>query len=126
MQPNYTRTKLETKFNIKDKTKKEHHHVLTLSVKYPVNCLVFYDNETGRKLIERVNNTHNGKDINSHMFKHSIAANHPAATLDNFTVLGTGYRNRKFKRNVSEFLLIKQNRPTLNKHGTSVSLKLFN
>ena len=90
-----------------------------------MNCLVFYDDETGRKLIERVN-THNEKDINSHMFKHSIAANHPTATLDNFTVLGSGYRNRKFKRNLAEFLFIKQNRPTLNKHGTSVSLKLFN
>ena len=36
MQLVYTDTKLGTKFNAKDKTKKEHHHDLTYSVKYPV------------------------------------------------------------------------------------------
>ena len=57
------------------------------------------------------------EDKNSHMFKHSI--DHPTMTLDNFTVLSSGYRNMKFKRKVSESLFIKQNRPTLNKHGPS-------
>ena len=59
------------------------------------------------------------------MFKHSIAANHQTVTLDDFTVLSSGYRSRKFKRKVSETLYIKQNSPTLNKHETSVPLKLF-
>ena len=126
MQLVYTGTKLGTKFNVKDKTKKEHHHDLTYSVKCPMkNCLESYNGETGRKLIERVNE-HSGKDINSHMFKHSIAANHPTVRLDDFTVLSSCYRNRKFKRKLSESLFIKQNRPMLNKHGTSVPLKLFN
>ena len=40
--------------------------------------------------------------------------------------LDSGYLNRKFEKKVSESLLTKQNRPTLNKPGTSVSLKLFN
>ena len=36
----YTGTKLGTKFNVKDKTKKEHHHDLAYSVKCPMkNCL---------------------------------------------------------------------------------------
>ena len=60
------------------------------------------------------------------MFKHSIAASHPTGTLDNFAVLRSGHPNRKFKRKISESLFIKQNRPTLNKHGTSVPLNLFN
>ena len=89
------------------------------------NCLESYNDETRRRLVERVNK-HSGKDINSHMFKHSMAANHPTVTLDDFTVLRSGYHNRKFKKKVSESLFIKQNRPTLNKHGTSVPLKLFN
>ena len=55
-----------------------------------------------------------------------MEANHPTVTLDDFTVLSSGHRNRKFKRKVSESLFIKQNRPTLNKHDTSVPLKLFN
>ena len=126
MQQVYTGTKLETKFNVKDKIKKEHHHDLTYSVKYPMkNCPESYNDETGRRLMERVNE-HSGKDINSHMFKHSMAANHSTVTLDDFTVLRSGYHNRKFKKKVSESLFIKQNRPTLNKHGTSVPLKLFN
>ena len=126
MQPVYTGSKLGTKFNVKDKTKKEHHHDLTYSVKCPIkNCLESHNGETGRRLIERVNE-HSGKDINSHMFKHSMATNHPTVTLNDFTVLSSGYRNRKFKKKAIKSLFIKQNRPTLNKHGTSVPLKLFN
>ena len=89
------------------------------------NCLESYSGESGRSLIERVNE-HSGKDINSHIFKHSMATNHRTVTLDDFTVLSSGYRNRKFKRKLSESLFIKQNRPTLNRHGTSVPRKLFN
>ena len=103
----YAGTKLGIKFNVKVKTKKEHHHDLTYSVKCPMkNCLESYNGETGRRLIEQVNE-HSGKDTNSHMFKHSIAANHPTVTLDNFTVLSSGYRNRKFKRKVSELTIKK-------------------
>ena len=126
MQLVYTGTKLGIKFNVKDKTKKEHHHDLTYSGNCPMkNCLESYHDETGRSLIERVSE-HRGKDINSHLFKHSMAANHPTVTLDDSTVLSSSYHDRKFKRKVSESLFIKQNRPTLNKHGTSVPLKLFN
>ena len=55
MQLVYTGTKLGTKFNVKDKTKEEHHHDLTYSVKCPMkNCLESYNGETGRRLIEQV------------------------------------------------------------------------
>ena len=120
-------TKLGTKFNVTDKTKKEYHHDLVYSVKCPTKkCLESYNGETRRRMIER-DNKHSGKDINSHMLTHSIAANHPTVTLDNFTVVSAGYRNKKFKRKVWESLFIKQNRPTLNKHDTSsFPLKLFN
>ena len=60
------------------------------------------------------------------MFKHLIEDNYLAVTLDNFTVLHTAYRNRKFNMNVSESLITKPIRLTLNKHGTLVPLKLFN
>ena len=40
------------------------------------NCLESYNGETGRGLIEPVNE-HSRKDINSNMFKHLVAANHP-------------------------------------------------
>ena len=61
------------------------------------NCLESYNGETGRRVIERVNE-YSEKDINSHMFKHSMAANHPTVTLGDFTVLSSCYRNRTFKR----------------------------
>ena len=89
MQLVYTGTKLGIKFNVKDKTKKEHHHDLTYSGNCPMkNCLESYHDETGRSLIERVSE-HRGKDINSHLFKHSMAANHPTVTLDDSTALSS-------------------------------------
>ena len=60
-----------------------------------------YNGETGRWLIERVNG-HSGKNINSHIFKHSIEDNHSTVTLDDFTALIRRYSKRKFKRKVSE------------------------
>ena len=36
------------------------------------NCLESYNGEAGRRLIERVNE-HNGKDINSRMFKGTLS-----------------------------------------------------
>ena len=60
------------------------------------------------------------------MFKYLIEANHLTVTLDNFTVINTAYRNRKFNMNVSESLITKPIRLTLNKHDTLVPLKLFN
>ena len=89
------------------------------------HCTEFYNGETSRRLIERVNDN-SGKDINLHMFNYFIEANHPTVTLDNFTFLSSGYHNRKFKSKISESLFIKCNRPLLNKRGTSVPLKLFN
>ena len=73
MQLLYTGTKLGTKLNIKDKTKKKHRH--ELSIKCPMKlCPESYNGETGRALIERVNEQC-GKDKNSHIFKNSIEAN---------------------------------------------------
>ena len=67
-----------------------------------------------------------GKILTSNVSKHSIAATHPTVTLDNLIVLSIGYYNWNFKRKVSESSFVKQNRPTLNKHGTSFPLKSFN
>ena len=53
MQLVYTETKHGTKFNVKDKTKKEHHHNLTYNVKCPLkNALASYNSETGTRLTE--------------------------------------------------------------------------
>ena len=89
----FTGTKLGTKFNIKDKTSKEHQHDLAYSVVCPdLNCNEGYNGEIGRQLIERVHK-HSGKDVDSHVFKHSIETNHPTVTIDDIHVLKTGYRH---------------------------------
>ena len=63
--------------------------------------------------------------IYPHIFiKHLIEVNHLTVTLDNFKVLSCVSCNRKFKRKVS--ILIKQNWTALNKHCTSIPLKLYN
>ena len=122
----FTGTKLGSKFNIKVKTSKEHKHDLTYSVVCPdANCNEEYNGKTVRWLIERVYE-HSGKDVNSHVFKHSIETDHPIVTIDDFRVLKTGYRQKKFRRKLFEALFIKQNKPVLNKQEASVSLKLFN
>ena len=55
-----------------------------------------------------------------------MSSNHALVTLDDFTILNSGYKHNKFKRKISEALFIKSNRPNLNKQDTSVPSKLFN
>ena len=63
--------------------------------------------ETGRCFIERVKN-HNGKDSNSHLFKHVMETNHKTVTLDDFKIIGKGYKISKFRRKLAESLHIKK------------------
>ena len=122
----FTGTKLGTRFNIKDETSKEHQHDLPYSVVCPdANCNEEYNGEAGRRLIEKVHE-YSGEDVSSHVFKHSTETDHPTVTSDDFRVLKTGYRQKKFRRKLSEALFIKQNKAALNKQEASVPLKLFN
>ena len=67
MQLVYTGTRLGTKFNVKDKTKKEHHLDLTYTANCPMkNCPKSFNGKTGGSLIEQVNDL-SGKDITSHV-----------------------------------------------------------
>ena len=107
----YTSTKLGSNFNIKDTiTKKGHKHDLVYSVKCPEEtCNKTYNGETGRRLVKRIDE-HRGKDKNLHVYQHSMNSNHALVTLDGFTVLNSGYKHSKFKRNISEALFINSNR----------------
>ena len=58
----YTRTKLASKFNIKDKTSKEHKHDLIYKAQCPdLNCDETYIGEIGRRFSERIID-HSGRD----------------------------------------------------------------
>ena len=122
----FTGTKLGAKFNIKDKTSKEHQDDLAHSVVSPdPNCNEEYNGKTGRRLIERVYK-HSDKCVTFHIFKYSIETDHPTVTIDGVCVLKTGYCQKKFRKKLSEALFIKQNKLALNKREESDRLKLFN
>ena len=80
----FTCTKLGAKFNIKDEKSKEHQHDLTYSLACPdATCNEEYNGETGivkSIMVKRVYEN-SGKDVNPHVFKHSMETDHPTVTL---------------------------------------------
>ena len=122
LQITYKGTRLSSKFNIKDTRKIEHEHDVVYEAKCP-DCTENYVGETGRRLTERVKE--HSKDTNSHLLRHSLATGHKPVTLEDFKILGKGYRNY-YRRKVSEAILIQKNKPTLNKQDMSVPINLFN
>ena len=78
-----------------------------------------------RRVNERIVD-HTGRDINSHLLKHSIESAHKSLEAVDYKIIGTGYRNNTMKRKLSEALFIKELKPTLNKQEKSLPLKLFN
>ena len=78
----YTASKLDSNFNIKDITNKEHKHDLVYRVKCPEEtCNDTYNGETGRRLVERIDKLR-GKEKNSHVYQYSVNSNHALVTLD--------------------------------------------
>ena len=90
----YTRTKLGSNFQIKDK-KFDHKHDFVYHVKCP-ECQEDYAVEIGRRLHEWICD-HSGKDSKSHMLKHSLENNHKQVSFEDFCILRNGYINSKFK-----------------------------
>ena len=122
----YTRTKLASKFNIKDKTSKEHKHDLIYKVQCPdLDCDQTYIGKIGSRFSERIID-HTGCDDKSHLYEHAEKTGHENVNIDHFKILPNGYKNNKFKRKLAEALHIKHERTTLNIQEQSVPLKLFN
>ena len=122
----YTGTKLGTKFNnIKDPVKKSHQYDVVYYVTCPEpGCVEDYSGETGRRLNERLID-HNGRDKKSHLYKHLQDNNHLCIALSDFKIIGSSFRNQKFKRKIAESLLIREKRSSLNTQEMSIPLKLF-
>ena len=66
-----------------------------------------------RTLSEKVLD-HNDRDAKSHLVKHVIKKCHKYPKIEDFNIIGTGYRNNTFKWKVGESSLIKGTRSTLN------------
>ena len=116
-----TITKLGSKFNIKGITKKDHQQRLI----YSGRCNKIYNDELERMLAERLND-HNSRDKSFDMCKHSIKKDYPNVKLQDFEILRTGSRRKKFRRKISEVLFTKENKPSLNRQQISVLLSLLN
>ena len=84
-----------------------------------------YIGETARGVNERIVD-HTGRDITSHLLKHSIESRHKPLEATDYKIIGTGYRKNTTKRKLPEALFIKELQPTLNKQEKSVPLNLFN
>ena len=103
-----------------------HQHDIVYHVKCPESrCLEDYTGETACRLSKRVVD-HNGRDAQPYLVKLAIEKCHKYPKIEDFNVIGKGYRNNTFKRKVAESLLIKDERPTLNTQEKSMPLKLFN
>ena len=86
----YSWTKLSSKFQLKDQTKKD--DVVYYTKCLEEQCTEDYTGETSRRLIERVED-HSGKDSKSHLFTHAMETNQNTVTLDDFKIIGKGYKS---------------------------------
>ena len=121
----YQRTKLSSRFQVKDQTKFEHRNDVVYCCKCPENdCDDFYIAETDRQISERIID-HNKRDKNSHPLQHAQNRKHTYVWVKNFIILNSHYRF-KIKRKISESLYITSKKPTLNTKETATKLNLFN
>ena len=123
----YTGTKLSSHLrNIKDPTPfEEQHDIVYHSFCSAENCNENYIGESARWLDERMKD-HNGRDRNSHLFKHSVESRHDPVLKNDFRIIGKGYRNNTSRRKIAEGLFMKKMKPSLNIQEKSVKLELFN
>ena len=122
----YTGRKLGSLFQTKDQTIFEHKHDVIYHGKCPAeNCVDDYIGETARRVNERIVD-HTGRDIDSHLLKHSIESGYKPLEAVDYKIIGTVYRKNTMKRKFSEALIIKELKPILNKQEKSLPLKLFN
>ena len=89
------------------------------------NCSDDYIGESARYIIERVKD-HGGKDTKSHVLKHSSEKEHVEVTQEDFKIISSHFENNRLERKITETLLIKHERPSLNVQDQSVELKLLN
>ena len=124
----YKSTKLSTKFPVKDKTDFQHKNNVVYHSKYPSKgCHENYIGETKRRIVERIQdpNNPNNRDKISHLLKYAREKGHTHVWEKDFKILGNNYRSN-IKCKISEFLFIRQLKPTLNANEKSIPLHLFN
>ena len=121
----YKAKRLGSKFNIKDPIKFEHQHNVVYHTNCPNRkCKSHYGGQTKCRIGKRAAE-HCGKDRNSHLYKHAQQTKHKKVNVNDFKIIGKGYRS-DFTRRISESLHIKKLKPDLNIQKDSYKLSLFN
>ena len=121
----YQAKKLGSNFPVKDKTKIQHMHNVVYHAKCPnKKCKSHYNGQTKCRVGKRTMQ-HNKTDKNSHLLKHAKATRHRRVWLEDFKIIGSGYKSN-FKRRISESLFIKKLKPDLNVQKDAYKLSLFN
>ena len=122
----FTGQKLSTQFDVKDRTKFKSKQDIIYFGKCPEqNYTDNYLGESARRISARIMD-HGGRDQKTYLFTHAIVKEHRSDSYNDFKIIGSGFRNITFKRNVAENMLMKEFRPTLNVPEMSVELKLVN
>ena len=97
---------LSSCFKRKDRTKFEHQHNIIYQLKRSAeNCLDDYIGESARRIIERVKD-HGGRNTESksHVLKHNSEKEHVEVTKENFKIIGSHFKNNRFKRKIAEII----------------------
>ena len=95
LQTMYTRKKLSSQFDIKDKINFEHQHDLIYHVNCPITtCEDKYNSETARLIHDRIKDQ-NGRHHKSHMLKRSIEKHHDNEAQENFKIIAKNFKNNK-------------------------------
>ena len=117
----FTGKNLSTCFNVKDLSKFDHQHDVVYYTNCPnETCRENYIGKSDRRISERIID-HNGRDLKSHILRHSVESGHANVISEDFEVI---VNSSKCK--IAESILIKEKRPTLNIRDKSLPLKLFN
>ena len=121
----FTGRKVGTSFQIKDKTETKLNHDIVYYNKCPEEqCNENYIDETGRRINERIID-HAERGSKSFIYKHCRETGHRSPDITGFRIIGSSFCKNKFKCKISEALLIKHLKPTINKQEKSIELKLF-
>ena len=119
-QVTYTGKKLSTSFNVKDQSNFDHQHDVVYYVYCPnETCRENYIGESGPRISERVKD-HNGRDLKSHILRHSVESGHANVSCEDFKIIAKNFNDNSWKRKIAESLLIKQKTADV-KHTRQIS-----
>ena len=89
----YIGKKISTCFNVKDQSKFDHRHDMVCYADCPnERCRESYIGESDHRISECIKD-HNGRDLKSHILKHSIESGHAKFSYYDFKMIAKNFNN---------------------------------